>query len=277
MDSPVPRVDRVEPPVGAPGDHQPAPVDLADGRARVVVRVLERPVGGSRDPAHRARLLVERHVALAGPRHVAPARADDAEDEPVLVDERHEGAAAVARAAAELLAEPALPDGLPGPVERHQVAVHVLGVDVARLGVAGEARPADPAERDRGVVDGEPPLPELLPGARVEAGHHLLAEEAGPRARADAGPAVEDDGRRPGGHVLLRELRLPDEVLSRLRPGRDEALLLRGAVAVRAAPGGPVAGRRERRRGQDGRRDGKAQCRSCLHRAGLLRWERRDT
>ena len=267
------RVDRVQPPVGGSGDHQPTPVDDSDRGARVVVRVLERTVGRRRDPAHGPGALVERHVPLARARHVAPARADDAEDEPVLVDDRDQGATAEARAPSELLAEPALPDRLPGAVEGDELPVHVLGVDVARLGVAGEARPADAAEGDSGVVDGEASFPELLSGARVEAGDELLPEQAGPRASADAGPAVEDDGRGPGGDVLLREVRLPDQVLARLRPGRDEALLPGGAVAMRAAPARPVARGGERRRGREGRSDGQAQCRSCLHRAGLLRWK----
>src|SRR5262249_10675650 len=153
-------------------------------------------------PADGARLLVEGEVPLARRADVGPSRAHDAHHQPVLVHERDKWPAPEAGSPPELLAEPVLPDGLAGLVGADDLAVHVLGVDVAGLGIPGDRRPAHPAERDGRVVDDEAPLPEPLVGARVPAGDHLLARWTRARTAVRAHATLEDDGRRAAAEVV---------------------------------------------------------------------------
>ena len=118
-------------------DEQAAAADHCHHRRRLNVGVLRR-LAGARHPAQLAGALVEGEGAVARDPLVAPARVDEAEDQPVLVHQRRVGAAADAGDQPDLLGQGVPPYGLAVAIEADQQAAHSQRIDVAGLGIGGQ-------------------------------------------------------------------------------------------------------------------------------------------
>ena len=237
------RLERVDVSVGVAVDDQPLAVHHGHDRDRLRVHV-GRLAARRRHPAYPAGPLVERHVTVPrGTAEAAPGRADDAQDHPVLVDDRRRRAPAVAGRAPEILGQAPAPDDVAVAVEAVQVAVDVQRVEMPGLGIPGHVAPAHPVERDRRIEDAEGMLPQLRAVLGVPAGDDLLLLDAVTRAAVGAHAPVEH-GRRRTADILLE----PDQVLAVDRPARHESGLIGYAGLRPSAPARPVLGRRGRGR-----------------------------
>ena len=230
------RLHRVDAAVAAAADEQPRAVDRGDHRRRVV-RVV-RPAAGAGDPDDVAGPLVERDEAVLPRRARAPARDRRADDHQVAVDERRHRPAAVRGEGGELLADRAIPQELAVLAQRDDRRADAQRVDVAGLGIGGGRGPAHAVRGDVALEDVELVFPDDLAGVGVERHDALLQRLAG-AGRVLHVDAVAHDDR--SGAAAVRGA--PQEVLAVQRPLLDQALFVRGPVAMRTARFRPVSQR----------------------------------
>ncbi len=217
-----------------------------------VDRVVDRPAGRL-CPQERTGPLVESIESVLRGRvaGLAPVEAREANDHAVFIDDRRRDSTAIAGDLAVLLDERTLPEPLAVGGIATQRSRDRMVIDVARLGVASQARPADARPRDVGVEDGEFVFPEDLACLRVAAddplarvdqflavGHRILV------AGGEINTVVENRRRGPAPDVAD-----PQHVLLRFkRPVGRQVLFTADADHLRTAPIRPIA--RQRIRGK---------------------------
>ena len=240
------RIDRVEPAVGAAADDQAPAADDGHRRAGLVVGVVERALRrASRSSARRP--CACRRPCSAGaagrcrPSPRPPRRPRRGLHPPAgsACGRRSRSRGRTPRPAGAAI--PSCPCG-----RGDELAVHVLGEDVARLRVAGERRPAHAREGHGGVVDGEAALPQPLARPRVEAGDQLVAlGPAPPRPLVQTRPSNTRGVARAVRSAFQSRFSPVAWTRSRQGPSR------RTPWAVRAAPVGAEPRRRRARDEED--------------------------
>ena len=99
-------------------------------------------------------------------------------DHAVFVDDRGVGPPAVAADAAEELGRRLRPEELAVAIQAEDEPLHAVGVDIARLGIDGQAGPADAAIGHVGMETVEIVVPEVLAGGGIQGEDLLLLGDA---------------------------------------------------------------------------------------------------